>query len=242
MPAGPPPSTPFARAFAWVGGAAFIASLAYTAYFYGVVLGRLHSSGDTHGPARAIGTNVLLFTVFALHHSVAARSSFKRWVTRRVPAELERSTYVWLSSILLALVCRVWDPVPGPALYWATGPWSWVGMAIQLAGLGLIARTVRMLDALELAGIRQLDDADRNMRILVEGPYLWVRHPLYLGWILAVFGTLHMTPDRLLFATISCAYLVVAIVWEERSLRHALGDQYESYMRLVPWKLVPFLY
>ena len=76
----------------------------------------------------------------------------------------------------------------------------------------------------------------------MTGPYRWVRHPLYLGWLLMVFGAAHMTGDRLAFAAITTAYLVVAIPWEERSLRQSFGEAYARYMRDVRWRMIPFIY
>jgi len=76
----------------------------------------------------------------------------------------------------------------------------------------------------------------------VNGPYRWVRHPLYLGWVLMVFGTSHMTRDRLTFAVVTTLYLVLAIPFEERSLRRSFGDDYVRYMRDVRWRMIPFIY
>ena len=69
-----------------------------------------------------------------------------------------------------------------------------------------------------------------------------MRHPLYLGWVLIVFGVSHLTGDRLAFAIITTAYLVVAIPWEERLLEDVFGDQYARYKQNVRWRLVPFVY
>jgi protein-S-isoprenylcysteine O-methyltransferase Ste14 len=242
MPAGSPERSPLARAFAWAGGAAFVVSLASTAYLYLVILGREWPPSANGGVVRALVINAVLFGAFAMHHSLAARTPVKRWITRYIRPSLERSAYVWVSSILLMLVCALWRPVPGPALYSAGLPWSWLCGAIQVAGLWLIARTVAVLDARELAGIRQVDEPTKTTGVQVKGPYRWIRHPLYLGWILIVFLTPHMTPGRLGFAAITSTYLVVAIAWEERSLRQALGQPYEEYMRQVRWKIVPFVY
>ena len=96
---------------------------------------------------------------------------------------------------------------------------------VQLAGLALIIWSVHGLDPLELAGIR---DAGTRSTLQITGPYHWVRHPLYLGWMLAVFGAAHMTGDRLAFAAISSIYLVFAVPWEEQSLRRAFGEDYET--------------
>jgi methanethiol S-methyltransferase len=114
-----------------------------------------------------------------------------------------------------------------------------VHAAVQLAGLWLIARSVAQIDALDLAGIRP---SARSEALQIAGPYRWVRHPLYLGWILVVFGAAHMTGDRFTFAAISTLYVLVAIPWEERSLGRAFGPAYADYQRAVRWRVVPFLY
>ena len=110
---------------------------------------------------------------------------------------------------------------------------------MQLAGVWLIARAVATIDALELAGISPSSGTEA---LQLVGPYRWVRHPLYLGWILALFGAAHMTADRLAFAAISTAYLLVAIPWEERSLVRAFGAHYTAYQRQVRWRVLPYIY
>ncbi len=75
-----------------------------------------------------------------------------------------------------------------------------------------------------------------------HGPYRWVRHPLYLGWLLATFGPAHMTGDRLVFAGISLFYLVIAVPFEERSLIGSFGEPYVRYRELVRWRIVPYVY
>ena len=223
-----------ARVFVWLGGALFVASLAQCAWWYGVVLGRtLPRAG--WGAAAA---DVALVTLFALHHSLCARERVKDWLARRVPVEVLRSLYVWIASALLVLVCMLWQPVGGE-LYTATGVLAIALGAVQVAGLWMTARGAARIDPLELAGIRP---AAHTQGLQVNGPYRWVRHPLYLGWLLMVFGAAHMTGDRLWFAATTTCYLVVAIPWEERSLRRSFGDGYARYMRDVRWRMIPFIY
>ena len=149
-----------------------------------------------------------------------------------------RSFYVWIASALLLVVVVLWQPVGGD-LYAVAG-WRRIGLlALQLAGVWLIARSVAQIDPLELAGIRP---AARREALQIAGPYRLVRHPLYLGWILIVFGAAQMTGDRFAFAAISTAYLLVAIPWEERSLRRAFGAAYAEYERIVRWRVLPFVY
>ena len=103
----------------------------------------------------------------------------------------------------------------------------------------MIALSVRAIDALELAGIRR--DA-RDGELQAGGPYGLVRHPIYLGWMLIVFGSAHMTGDRLAFAAVTSLYLAIAIPWEERALETAFGDRYQRYKQQVRWRVVPYIY
>ena len=229
--------TKFQRLFVWAGGAMFVASLATCAYRYLIVWSR-PVPPETDMRLAPLAADVLLMTAFALHHSVCARDAPKRWIGRVVAQPLLRSVYVWMASLLLILVCVLWRPVGGE--WWHVGrAVAMAHAAVQLTGLWLIARAVGGLDPLELAGIRV---STRSDALKVAGVYRWVRHPLYLGWMMVVFGAAHMTGDRLAFAVITSAYLVVAVPWEERSLVRSFGEDYERYQQQVRWRIIPFVY
>ena len=236
------------RAVAWAGAGLFAASLAYFLFSYAVTFGEI-----TSGPvaAAAIATDVALFTIFALHHSVFARERVRAWMSRAVSPPVERSVYVWVASLMLIAVCALWQPIPGVA-WRVEGPAAWLFPAAQLAGAWLTLRSAAIIDIWDLAGVRQASIPDsqlpapkadpENREFKTDGPYGWVRHPIYLGWLLLVFPMATMTMTRLLFAVISSLYIVVAIPFEERSLRRASGGSYGAYMKAVRWKLVPGLY
>jgi methanethiol S-methyltransferase len=219
--------------FVWLGGAMFVSALAYCAYSYAFPWGRTLPFTPT-----AIAADAALFTVFALHHSLFARDAVKRLTARVVPDALVRSLYVWLASLLLVAVCAVWRPVGGD-IYRHAGALAVMHAVLQLAGVTIIVQTVRLIDPLELAGIRLHPDTEA---LQIVGPYRWVRHPIYAGWLLLTFGAAHMTGDRLSFATISTLYLLIAMPFEERSLRKSFGKQYDEYCRLVRYRLVPYVY
>jgi protein-S-isoprenylcysteine O-methyltransferase Ste14 len=233
-------------AFAWTGGALFLASLLYFLYCYFIRFGT--SSG---GEARvAVAIDLALFSAFALHHSVFARSGAKAFVTRLVSPAFERSLYVWVSSVLFIAVCWLWQPVPG-ALYNLDGAAEIPGHVVQLAGLVLAVRASAAIDPLDLAGIRPaLEVAQQNrsnagarhVPLKTTGLYGFVRHPLYFSWTLFVFGTPHMTMTRFVFAMVSCLYLALAIPFEERSLTKLFGAEYEAYRRTTPWRMIPGVY
>ena len=223
------------RFFQWLGGGLFVASLAYWAGWYLVVLDRSSSAAGAGAP-EAILSDAALFTLFAAHHSILARDAIKRKLAIR--PDLIRSVYVWIASILLFVVCVSWRSIGGE-MYHASGAAAAALVIVQLIGAWLIAQSVACIDALELAGIRP----PRNESSLqTSGPYRWVRHPLYLGWILVVFGAAHMTADRFAFAAISSIYLLVAVPWEERSLRQSFGNAYADYARSVRWRVIPYVY
>jgi protein-S-isoprenylcysteine O-methyltransferase Ste14 len=222
------------RLFAWAGGGLFVLALARTAWLYAFELGR----DAPFGGAAPVLIDLLLFTVFALHHSLFARNAIKHAVGRAVAEPAIRSVYVWIASALLIAVCAGWRPVGG-SLYRTAAPLSLLLAAVQIAGLALTTAGARAIDPLELAGIHP---ARGSGDLVVNGAYRLVRHPLYLGWFVMVFGTPHLTGDRLLFAAVTSLYLVVAIPWEERSLEAAFGEAYRQYKRRVRWRMLPYVY
>jgi len=226
-----------ARACAWGGTLLFFTSLSYFLYAYVVTYGETSPSGAEG----AAVVNVLLFTVFALHHSVFARKRVQSQVARVVPPTLERSLYVWVASLLFLAVCALWQPLPGVA-WTVAGPLRWLFVLLQAAAVWLILRSAAMLDILELSGVRQLSPAPQAVVFKTSGPYGWIRHPIYTGWMLFVFCAPTMTVTRLVFAVVSSAYLLIAIPFEERSMLGTSAGAYERYVHQVRWKLIPGLY
>ena len=239
--------TPAARAFAWAGAVLFLASLGYFLFSYVTRFGIV-----ALGPlsAAAVAWDVALFSVFAMHHSVFARVPIRNLVTRTFP-HLERSVYVWVASVLLILVCALWQPVAGVA--WdVRGGGTWPLRLLQALGIWLSLYSAAIIDVWELSGIRQLDSTPNGQssgvgsfgswEFSARGPYGWVRHPIYLGWFLVVFCVTTMTMTRLVFAVVSCVYVLIAIPFEERSLRNTTNGAYERYRRQVRWRLLPRVY
>lgn len=220
--------------FRWSGALVFLLSLLSMPVMY---LFRLGVPATDHGSAvRDAVTNVILFTVFALHHSIMARTGAKTWITRIVPADLERSVYVWMASLLFLAVCLMWQPLPG-IIWQARGP-GLVLYGVQLVGAALTLAAARVVGVWELAGVTQRDPST-PIEFTADGPFRIVRHPIYLGWVLMVFATPAMTTSRLLFAVVSTLYLIAAIPIEEQSLVDAFGDKYRAYQRQMRWRLIP---
>ena len=229
--------------FAWCGAALFALSLAFFLYSYLFGFG---SAAASAGAVRPATINVLLFTVFAAHHSLFARPSLKAGLRRVVPSQLERSVYTWTASVLLIVVCAQWRDLPGE-LYHLSGGLAAAGYGVQVLGLALTARSSAKLDVLDLAGVRPVLHARHgrpadHVPLETQGLYGFVRHPVYLAWVLFVFGAPHMTATRFVFAVVSTVYLAVAIPFEERSLIQTFGAEYRTYQQRVRWRMVPGLY
>ena len=234
-----------ARPIAIGGLVFFVDALLYFAYLYMSAFGR-----EMTGPIdiRRVVIDVTLFSVFALHHSLFARDVFRKGITRIVGA-LERSVYVWLASALFIAVCAGWQPIAGTAWRIDQPAAALTLRAAQLVGVWLTLRSALMIDFLELAGVRQIWRVQQNPPSTTSlpdfktaGPYGWVRHPIYSGWLLLVFSVPHMTMTRFVFAATSSLYLLIAIPLEERSLRHSSAGAYDRYMRKVRWKLLPHVF
>lgn len=248
------------RLYALGAAAVFAASLGSGVWLY-VSLGRpvVEGADGRQGAVVAVLIDVLLFGLFALHHSLLARTGAKAWLVRVIRPSLERSTYVWIASLLFLLVVFAWQPVPG-VLWQVEGAPRWLLIGVQAAGIALTLLAATVLDPRELSGLTQAwrgtpdaprDPSDRASDaggarpapvpdpFTTRGAYGLVRHPIYLGWFLMVWPTPLMTGGRLTFAAISSAYLLLAIPWEERSLLDQYGDAYRRYTHKVRWKVFP---
>lgn len=232
----------FARLFAWSGAVLFLAALAWCGWSYAVRWG-MYPLEARLWPAAV--HNAALFSAFALHHSVFARLPVRAWFRGVVGAGLERSAYVWLASVLLILTCWAWEPVLG--VWWQVrGAAAWDGRIVQALGVLLTIAGARAIDVLELAGLRQVEGPIRagGMPTVFKttGVYGLVRHPIYLGWVLIVFGEPTMTASRGVFAVVSTFYLLAAIPLEERSLAATAGPAYDEYRQTVRYRLIPFIW
>jgi methanethiol S-methyltransferase len=204
---------------------------------------------DIGGPsaplAQALVIDVALLGAFALQHSVMARQGFKRWWTRVVPQPIERSTFVLAASLCLALLFWQWRPI-GTAVLWdlSGGAAAKALIGLSLFGWLIVLLSTFMLDHFELFGLRQVWSAFRN-RPLPEPEfatpafYRAVRHPIYLGFIIAFWATPIMTLGHLVFAVATTGYVLIAIQLEERDLVRRYGDAYREYRRGVRM-LLPF--
>ena len=202
-------------------------------------------SGTVVPSAEALIVNLLLMAVFAVQHSVMARKQFKAWWTQFVPPQVERSTYVMLSSLALVLLFWQWRPMPVPVWQIADPYLATAVTVLSFVGWLLVLTSTFLINHFELFGLQQVVNnlAGRSApatRFRTPLYYKFVRHPLYLGFIIAFWAAPTMTAGRMLFAAVTTAYIVVGILLEERDLVDLFGDEYRRYKdrvsMLVPWR------
>lgn len=187
----------------------------------------------------AVGINVALLSLFALQHSIMARPAFKAAWTKLVAEPIERSTYVLFSSLALILLYWQWQPMPSIIWQVDAGIATVILQGLLFTGFLIVLYASFLIDHFDLFGLRQVYLYLRGVEykhhpFATPGLYKLIRHPLYLGWLLAFWCTPTMTYGHALFAGVSTAYIFVAIIFEERDLVGLLGADYQSYRERVP--------
>jgi protein-S-isoprenylcysteine O-methyltransferase Ste14 len=224
---------------------AFFGTILYAIGFVGNLVVPKTIDGEPELPlANAILTDALLLLIFALQHSIMARPSFKSWWTNFVPAHLERSTFVLLSSLCLILMIWQWQPVGG--VVWSTenDTLKTILLISYLSGWAIVFLSTFLINHFDLFGLRHVwlyatGRPYTNLPFRVPAFYKLVRHPLYLGFLVAFWSTPVMTLTHLLFAALTTGYIFTAIRFEERDLLASFGETYRNYKRWVPM-IIPF--
>jgi protein-S-isoprenylcysteine O-methyltransferase Ste14 len=235
--------------------AAFVYGLICYAFFFGtflyaigfvgnLVVPKSMDSGREEPLVQALLANLGLLALFAVQHSAMARPGFKRAVKRVLPEPIERSTYVLASSLALTLLFWQWRPMGGTVWEVEAPSGRLLLHVVCAAGWLTVLTSTFLINHFDLFGLRQVwlhlrGEPNTPIAFRIPGPYRVVRHPLYVGWLLAFWATPTMTVAHMVFALATTGYILAAIQLEERDLIGAHGDTYRDYRKSVPM-LIPW--
>ena len=188
---------------------------------------------------KAVIFNLGLLLLFGLQHSIMARQRFKNWITQFIPPPLERSTYLYATTLVFILLILLWQPVEGRVWVLTAPLHIWIIRSFTIQGIIIVMWAVLVQDPFEFIGWRQLRSAIRNTPFpnpvfKDPFPYSMVRHPIYFGTLLLFWATPDMGISRLIFCIGMTTYIFIGIYYEERSLRRTFGEKYEAYQKRVP--------
>ena len=221
----------------------FLASFLYAIGFIGnIVVPKTIDSIPTLNTLEALAINLVLLGLFAMQHSVMARPGFKAVWTRLVPRVAERSTYVLISSLLLGLICWKWQAIPAVVWDVSSPILKTLLLALFASGWLILLLSTFMINHFDLFGLRQVFLRLRGLdytplNFTERALYRFVRHPIYLGFVVAFWATPHMSVGHLLFSIGTTGYIFVGIYFEERDLMKSHATEYGAYRARVPMLL-----
>src|SRR5688572_701805 len=223
----------------------FFGTFSYAVGFVSTLLVPKHIDSIPQSPlSYALLVNAGLLTLFALQHSIMARPAFKQWWTKFVPEPIERSTYVLLASVCLVVLFQYWEPIGGVIWQVESESLQIILKVLCLFGFSIVLISTFLINHFDLFGLRQV------WFYFVGKPYVplpfrtpffykYVRHPLYLGFMIAFWSTPTMTVAHLFFAIMTTLYMLTAIQFEENDLIKDFGTRYREYKKSAPM-LIPF--
>lgn len=220
-------------------GVFFLVFLYLIGFVGNMVVPKSIDSGEPGPVGLAILVNAALIGLFGVQHSVMARPAFKQWWTRFVPTPVERSTYVLLSSVILALLFWQWRPIPTVVWEMRHPLPAAVLTGLFFLGWAMALYSTFIIDHFDLFGLRQVylhlrDRPYSHPPFVIRSLYRFIRHPLMVGFFIAFWSAPTMTVGHLLFSLLMTGYILVGVTLEERGLARHLGSEYGLYRLQTP--------
>ncbi len=184
-----------------------------------------------------------LSAAFFLQHSGMIRSSFRTWLSSLIPARCYSATYAIASGAVLTAVILLWQP-SHTTLFDVQGILLLPFRAAFLLAIAGFVWGVRALGTFDPFGrtaiLSHLNDKQHAPSLVVRGPYLWIRHPLYFFTLVFIWATPSLSLDRLLFNVLWTFWIVLGSCLEEKDLVAEFGESYRHYQdtvpMLIPWR------
>lgn len=223
----------------------FFGTFCYAIGFVSALFVPKHIDSVPESPlAYALLVDAALLSLFALQHSIMARPAFKRWWTKFIPEPIERSTYVLLASVCLILLFWLWQPLGGVVWQVQSETARIFLQSLCLLGFGIVLISTFLINHFDLFGLRQVwlyatGKPYQSLPFRTPFFYKYVRHPIYMGFIIAFWAAPVMTAAHLFFAAMTTAYILAAIQFEENDLVRHFGVKYQEYRKSAPM-LIPF--
>lgn len=227
--------------YGWLAYALFVRVMLHFVGFTADVMVRKTVEARPVGPwPLAVVVDTALVSAFAVPHSVMARPWFKDAVFGRLPAPLERSTYVLVSSATIALMIAAWRPIPFALWDLMDTPWGVVLRTISFAGWALSLAASLSLGHRTLFGLAPAWAYFRGRKssapsLRTTWLYGRLRHPMDLGVLIGVGVAPRMSVGHLLLFALFCAYVAIGVRYEERDLVAVHGAAYTAYRNRVRW-------
>jgi len=193
---------------------------------------------QTSSVAAAILVNIALIMLFGLQHSIMSRASFKNNLKKFLPKATERSTFVLLSGIAMAIAIYFWQPIPGTV--WSVENTTaiiilWSAYAI---GWGYLFVATFVTNHFELMGLRQVylyftGQPYTKLPFTRKYMYRYSRHPMMLGILVGMWALPVMSVSHFVMSTLLTLYIVIGVILEERDLIKQFGDTYREYRKQI---------